>query len=182
MRVADDVVRNAISRASWTPTQRKTTAGYARFCEAIYGLKDNLKSIPAVSYVSTASQEASNLFLWQIGSSLTLRVKSEPSELSAEATEPLFARQSSDADETVCLSWEITSRQTIRDAHFASVHDRYPWRISLAELLAAFGDEDGDTPSGPRLVPLRPRRPGGPGVSSNRPRRENEDTHDAPTD
>jgi hypothetical protein len=167
VRVADDETRNASARAQWTLTQRKTTSGYGRFCWTIDGLKTGLLPFADVSYVSNPGQEASNLFLWQIGW-LTLRVKSEPSELAAEATEPMFARNSTIADETVCLSWEVSQRQAIRDARFVSVHDRFPWSITLAELLAPGADGDSDGSGG--VTPLRPR-PGGPLVSSNRPGR-----------
>ena len=167
VRTADDIARNAAARASWTPTQRKTSAGYVRFCDAIDGLKTGLEMAPSAVFTSTASQEASNLFFWQVDGWLTLRVKSEPTELAYEATEPLFARHESAADQTVCLSWTITPRSTIRDARFVSVHQHTPWSISLVELLAAPSDAD-DGSSG-SVVPLRPRRPGGPSVSSNRP-------------
>jgi hypothetical protein len=177
VRVAADETLNASARSQWTPTQRKTTSGYGRFCWTIDGLKTGLLPLGDVSYVSTPGQEASNLFLWQVGW-LTLRVKSEPSELAAEATEPMFARNSTIADETVCLSWEVSQRQTIRDARFVSVHDRFPWSITLAELLAVSGEADPDGSGG--VTPLRPR-PGGPLVSSNRPGRAPE-ADDAPAE
>lgn len=182
LRVADDAVRNTVARGVWTPTQRKTSAGYGRFCWAIYALKEGFRIVSNVSYRSSPSQEASNLFLWQVGDFLTLRVKSEPSELVYEATEPLFSRTSTLADETVCLSWEVTLRQTIRDPHFVSVHDRSPWSISLAELLVAQGGSGGPGGSGVPVTPLPPRRPGGPGVSSRREVVRDDDADSTPTD
>lgn len=179
VRVADDTVRNAAARASWTSTQRKTCAGYSRFCWATDGLKAGLHLINNVSYISILSQERSNLFLWQVDAWLTVRVKSEPSELAYEATEPLFPRDSTVADQTVCLSWDITMSHTIRDARFVSVHDCMPWSITLAELLGAFGDS-GPPRGGTTVTPLKPRRPGGPGVRSNRPRRSADDDADTP--
>lgn len=178
--VVDDAARNARARARWTSAQRKTTAGYGRFCWTIDGLKDGLRLVDTVSYISTPSQEANNLFLWRVDGWLTIRVKSEPSELAYEATEPLFPRETTAGDETVCLSWAITPQQMIRDPRFVSVHDYTAWSISLAELLRA-SDDDSDASPGV-ITPLPPRRPG-PGVSSNLPRRPAEDDVDTtPTD
>jgi hypothetical protein len=135
--VAADGQRNSSARAAWTPAQRKTSTGYSRFCWVVDGLKVALPSIPGVAYVSTTVQEASNLFLWQAAPFLTLRVKSEPSELAIEKTESMFRRTPTAADETVCLSWDISAAHAIRDPRFVSVHHRDPWSISLMELLAA---------------------------------------------
>jgi len=177
-RVAADVARNATAWAGWTPAQRKTHAGYGRFCDTIHGLRVQLEPIGKVSFVSTASQEASNLFFWQVSEWLTLRVKSEPSELAYEATEPMFPRNTSVADQTVCLSWELSSQQTIRDARFVSVHRVSPWSITLLELLAAPGDADDGSSV---VMPLSPRRPNGPAVSSKRSDRAVDDDADAPS-
>jgi hypothetical protein len=137
-----------------------------------------LEPIGTVSYVSTPSEEASNIFLWRVDSWLTLRVKSEPSELAYEATEPLFARDVSGSDLTVCLSWETSQRQTIRDARFVSVHDMSPWSITLVELLA---DQSGSDGSSGTIAPLPPRGPRGPNVKSNRPPRPAEDESLSPS-
>lgn len=178
-QVAKDATRNAVARVGWTPTQRKTNSGYCRFCDAIRGLRAGFEPIGSVSFVSSASQEASNLFFWQVQGWLTVRVKSEPCELAYEATEPLLARDSSPSDETVCLSWETSPSQTIRDARFVSVHRLTPWSISLVELLAAPGDSDGHAGT---ISPFRPRTPGGPAVSSKRSDRVADETDVRPTD
>lgn len=175
-RVAADAERNAAAWGSWHPAQRKTHAGYGRFCDATHCLRTALEPVRQVSFISTASQEASNLYFWQVADWLILRVKSEPSELAYEATEPLFARSSSTADETVCLTWEVAPHQTIRDARFVSLHRVAPWSITLLELLAAPSDGDGTAGV---VVPIGPRLPSGPPVRSSRPDRPAEADTDA---
>ena len=175
-RVAADAERNAAAWAPWHPAQRKTHGGYGRFCDATHCLKTAFDPVGQVSFISTASQEASNLYFWQVAGWLTLRVKSEPSELAYEATEPLFGRGSSPADESVCLTWEITPSKAIRDARFVSLHRVAPWSITLHELLAAPGDADGTAGV---VVPIDPRRPSGPPVRSSRPARPAETDTDA---
>lgn len=165
-----DIERNLAARAGWTAPQRKTQLGYTRFCEAVTGCKSELPAQPGVSYISTPVDEASNRFLWQLGGFLTLRIKSEPSDLHVERTEPMFARNASLADQTVCLSWDVTGKGTIINARFVSVHDIDPWSITLVELLAA----------GTNLPSIGGDRPGGgPRVSSTRPKQD-EERADAP--
>ncbi|MEJ7787751.1 MAG: hypothetical protein WKF96_23360 [Solirubrobacteraceae bacterium] len=142
------------------------------------GVVGGARGPQAVAFPTTPSQEASNLFFWQVDGWLTLRVKSDPTDLHYEPTQPLFPRGITPADATVCLSWEITPRQTIRDPRFVSVHRVSPWSISLVELLAAGDDSDS---TGGVLTPLGPRRPGGPSVTSARPPRVAEDDIDAPS-
>jgi hypothetical protein len=96
--------------------------------------------------------------------------------LAYEATEPLFARGHTTADETVCLTWEVTPNQTIRDARFVSLHRVAPWSITLLELLAAPRDADGTAGV---VVPIGPRLPSGPPVRSSRPERLAEADTDA---
>jgi hypothetical protein len=160
--VLADAERNAHARAAWTATQRKTSAGFSRFCWVIDGLKVVLSSVPGVTFISTTVQETSNLFLWQVAPFLTLRVKSEPAELAVERTEPLFGRLPSTADETVCLTWDVSPAMTIRDPRFASVHDRDPWSISLMELLAAPGNVVGIGARKPPVELVRSKRPTDP--------------------
>lgn len=165
--IVADGERNSMSRAAWTPAQRKTSAGYSRFCWVVDGLKVALPSIPGVAYVSTTVQEASNLFLWQVAPFLTLRVKSEPSELAIEQTESMFRRAPTAGDETVCLSWDVSSAHAICAPRFVSVHHRDPWSISLTELLAAPANVTGIGSRMP-IELVRSKRPTAPGADDIR--------------
>lgn len=133
--VDDDDELNAKARATWTAPQRAGTTGLSRFNWAVAELRLALRKLDSVSYVSTPTQEASNIFLWQIAPQLTLRVKREPAEI-VHGTAQLFSDAPSEADDTVCLAWQNGPNRSIYGVSFVSTH-RDPWSITLAELLAA---------------------------------------------
>jgi hypothetical protein len=157
--VAADRARNSRSRSGWTRTQRMAISGYGRFCWAIERLSDALGSASGANFVSTPEQESRNVFLWQLGPKVTLRVKRDPDDLREEQTEQLFREASDEADQTACLTWRTNPDLTMDSVRFVSVHGDH-WTIPLIELLAV------------RPANVVSGSSGGPNVTSRRSRSE----------
>ena len=149
-RVVEDDRLNGGARAGWTRPQRASTKGYGRFCWTIEELELGLGPLDKVTFISTPAQEAQNLFLWQIAPKLTLRVKSEPSEITRNLTAQLYEQKPAESDQTACLTWQTRADLRIDNISFVHTHGD-PWSISLLELQRA--DQK------PNVAPVRPVRP-----------------------
>jgi hypothetical protein len=157
-RVITDKKHNAPLRADFHASQHASIDGTFRFSAAIAELKDALDARSDVKRVSTASQEAQNIYLWLIANSLYVRVKHDLTDVVSPGATPLFSLAPVVDAQTAFITWDLAPDGTMRTVMFACV-DEPKWTISLSQLLSVAEQPD---------ATIRPARPAGPTVRSTK--------------